>query len=353
MQKKPAAPVVQALLAAVLFGASAPLSKILLGGVEPIPLAACLYLGSGAGALALLTMQRFQNKGQSVEARLTRIEIPWLVVAILTGGVAAPIILLLSLQQTPAATASLLLNFECVATALIAALVFRESIGRQVGWAVAIITLASLLLSWDRNNSWGFSTGALGIIAACFLWGLDNNATRNISAKNPLVIVALKGSGAGTFSLLLAFALGKQFPPAGIALWALLLGAVSYGLSIQLFILAMRDLGAARSSALFGVAPFAGALLSIVLFQEMPQVLFWAAIPIMLAGTWLMLTEHHGHQHTHELTAHAHRHFHADAHHEHENPAETPLVKGWHAHPHQHTALDHEHAHTPDLHHRH
>ncbi len=353
MHRKRITPILQALFAAVLFGASAPLSKIMLGNVDPIPLAACLYLGSGVGALILLGLQRLKNRGQFVEAHLTRVEVPWLLGAILTGGVAAPILLLISLQQTPASTASLLLNFESVGTTLVAAFLFKESVGRRIGWAVLIITLAGFLLSFDGSNSWGISAGALGIIAACFLWGLDNNLTRHISAKNPLAIVAVKGCVAGVFSILLAILLGKQLPSRETLLWAMLLGALSYGLSIQLFILAMRDLGAARSSALFGVAPFAGALLSIILFREMPQLLFWIAIPLMLSGTWLMLTEDHGHQHTHELSEHTHRHFHVEEHHDHENPVDAPLVEGWHSHPHRHTALEHRHAHTPDLHHRH
>jgi len=353
MQKQMLTPLARVLLAALLFGASAPLAKIMLGQVEPIPLAACLYLGSGLGASALWAAQYFRNNRLSTEARLTRPDLPWLLGAILSGGVAAPIILLVSLQQTPAATASLLLNFESVATTLIAALIFKESIGRRIGWAVGIITLASLLLSWEPAKAGGLSAGALGIVSACCLWGLDNNFTRNISAKNPLAIVAIKGLGAGAFSLLLTFSLGQHFPPLAAALSAMLLGSVSYGFSIQLFILALRDLGAARSSALFGIAPFAGALLSMVIFRELPQTFFYFAVPVMLTGTWLMLSERHGHHHVHPLVEHNHRHYHEDEHHQHKNPANVPLVKGWHTHPHEHTPLDHEHSHTPDLHHRH
>jgi drug/metabolite transporter (DMT)-like permease len=271
----------------------------------------------------------------------------------LAGGVAAPIVLLIGLQSTPASTASLLLNFECVGTTLVAALVFREAIDRRIGLAILVITAAGILLSWDGSGAWGVAPGALGIVAACFLWGLDNNFTRHISAKNPLIIVAVKGFGAGTFSLLLALLLGKPLPALGSALWAMALGAVSYGLSIQLFILAMRDLGAARTSALFGSAPFVGALLSVVLFWEMPQALFWVAIPLMIGGVWLMLTERHAHPHVHTPEEHAHRHFHPDEHHQHENPGDVSLVDGWHAHPHRHAAIEHAHPHAPDLHHRH
>ncbi len=204
-------PALQALLAAVLFGASAPLAKLLLGEVQPVPLAAFLYLGSGMGAFLMLLFQGIRNKGQRVEARLSRGDIPWLGGALLAGGIGAPIILLLGLERTPASTASLLLNFEGVATTLIAITFFKESIDRRIAWAIGLVTLASIVLTWTGGN-WGFSLGALGIIGACFLWGLDNNFTRHISAKNPLVIVGIKGLGAGTFSLVLCLIIRQPLP---------------------------------------------------------------------------------------------------------------------------------------------
>ena len=214
----------QALLAALLFGASAPIAKVLLGDVQPIPLAGLLYLGSGISLLALKAWQRLVQKSQETEAGLTRPDIKWLVGAILTGGIAAPIVLLFSLRETPAATASLLLNFEGVATTLIAALIFKESIGRRAGWAILSITLASIVLSINPNQEWGFSIGALGVLTACLLWGLDNNMTCNISAKDPLIIVTVKGLVAGSFSLLLGAGLGNHFPSFDIALKAMLFG---------------------------------------------------------------------------------------------------------------------------------
>jgi drug/metabolite transporter (DMT)-like permease len=272
-------PFLQALLAAILFGASAPLAKILLGGMDAIPMAGFLYLGSGLGALLFLWAEHLGHNKQRVEANLTRVEIPWLIGAILSGGVIAPIVLLLGLQSTPASTASLLLNFESVATTLIAVLAFKEAVDRRIVWAVALITLASILLSWKTGGGWGISLGALGILAACFLWGLDNNFTRQISGKNPLVIVAVKGLGAGMFNLLMSLFLGKTLPPFVPTLLTMILGVFSYGLSVYLFILAMRGLGSARTSALFGSAPFVGMLLSIVLLREMPQGLFWFSQP--------------------------------------------------------------------------
>jgi drug/metabolite transporter (DMT)-like permease len=287
-----------------------------------------------------------------VEARLSRGDIPWLGGALLAGGIGAPIILLLGLERTPASTASLLLNFEGVTTTLIAISFFKESIDRRIAWAIVLVTLASIVLTWTGDN-WGFSLGALGIIGACFLWGLDNNFTRHISAKNPLVIVGIKGLGAGTFSLVLGLIIKQHLPTPAIGILALLLGAISYGISIQLFIVALRSLGAARTSTLFGVAPFVGVILSLVLLREKPQILFWAALPVMVAGAWLMLTEKHAHYHVHQAMVHDHRHSHADEHHTHD-PQEGPaLINGSHSHEHKHEQLEHEHDHSPDLHHRH
>jgi drug/metabolite transporter (DMT)-like permease len=345
-------PALQALLAAVLFGASAPLSKLLLGEVQPIPLAAFLYLGSGAGAFLMLFIQQIRSKGRIVEAQLSRGDLPWLAGALLAGGVGAPIILLMGLQRTPAPTASLLLNFEGVATTLLAVSFFKESIDRRIGWAIGLVTLASILLTWTGGN-WGVSLGALGIIGACVLWGLDNNFTRHISAKNPLVIVGIKGLGAGAFSLVLCLLVKQQIPGSRIILLAMLLGSISYGVSIQLFILAMRHMGAARTSTLFGIAPFVGAILSLVLLGDIPQALFWVALPVMVGGAWLMLSETHAHHHIHEVLEHNHRHSHPDEHHIHHGSEGVPLVNGSHTHPHRHDALEHDHAHAPDLHHRH
>jgi len=344
--------ILQAVLAAVLFGASAPLSKVLLREIDPIPLAGFLYLGSGIGSWLLFATQRTGNRGRQMEAHLSRADLPWLLGAVLAGGVGAPILLLLGLDRTPASTASLLLNFECVATTLIAVLAFKEAVDRRILWAVGLITLASILLSWT-GGAWGLSLGALGILGACVLWGLDNNFTRHICAKNPLVIVGVKGFGAGGFSIVLSLLLGKPLPAVGVIALALLVGAVSYGLSIQLFILALRGLGAARTGALFGIAPFVGTGLSLLFLGDKPQALFWGAMPVMLLGAWLMLTENHQHAHVHEPLEHTHAHDHEDEHHSHEHLPEGQGVNGNHAHVHRHDKLAHIHPHAPDLHHRH
>lgn len=339
-------PMIQALLAAALFGFSAPLAKLLLGEVEPVVLAALLYLGSGLGVLIFRLVQ------PSSEAQITRADGKWLAGALFAGGVAAPIVLLFSLRATAASTASLLLNFEGVATSLIAALVFKEAVSGRALWALGCVTFASILLSWDNSGQWGISPGALGILAACVLWGIDNNLTRNISAKDPLMIVLVKGLGAGSFSLVLAFILGNAFPGLTVVLGALLLGSLSYGLSIVLFIRAMRGLGAARTSALFGTAPLAGVALSLLLFRDSPSSLFFIALPLTLVAMFLLLREQHGHLHIHEAITHEHRHRHDDGHHTHDHPGMTsPSLT--HSHVHTHQRLEHEHPHLPDIHHRH
>jgi len=346
-------PKIQALVAAVLFGFSAPVAKLLLDTVEPIPLAGFLYLGSGVGVLLFKGIQHLGSKLARVEAGISKTDIPWLTGAVLAGGVAAPIVLMFNLRTTPAATASLLLNFEGAATALIAALVFKEAIGKRIWWAIASITGASILLSLDLSGEWGISLGAVGVLCTCALWGIDNNFTRNISAKDPLSIVTIKGIGAGLFSLILALILQNPFPKPVVALGGMLLGSLSFGISIALFILAMRDLGAARTSALFGTAPFVGALLSFLLFQEFPGVLFAISFSIMIVGSASLLGEKHAHKHIHAVIEHDHRHGHSDGHHAHDHGQGKISTGTVHSHPHNHEAIEHSHQHLPDTHHRH
>lgn len=340
-------PTLQALLAAALFGISSPISKALLGEVEPIPMAALLYLGSGVGTWLLM---RFQVR--DAEAKLTRTDAPWLAGALLAGGVAAPIVLMFSLQVTPAATAALLLNFESIATTLIAGLVFHESVGKRTWLSISLIFVSSVLLSLDPQSEWGFSAGALGILTACAFWGIDNTFTRNISAKNPLTIVMVKGFGAGAFSLVLALLVGQRLPALGPLLGALAVGAVSYGLGITIYIHALRGLGAARTGALYSTAPFIGMVFSFLLFREPPTVQFVVAFVVMVIGTWLLVTEVHGHTHLHPAAAHEHRHPHDDLHHDHVHDG-AGTAAGLHSHQHAHTVLEHGHAHAPDIHHRH
>ncbi len=342
-------PAVQALIAALLFGASAPFAKLLLGEIEPVLLAALLYLGSGIGLLIMRLFLRGDTASQQ-EAQVGRSDWSWLLGAVLAGGVGAPIALMMSLRNTPAATASLLLNFEGVATTVIALVAFRESISRRAWWSIGVITLSSVLLSLEPGARWGLSLGALGIIAACVLWGIDNNFTRNICVKDPLTIVTVKGLGAGTFSLAVALVLGHHLPGVGIVLRAMLLGCLSYGVSIVLFIHAMRGLGAARTSALFGTSPLAGVILSLLVFRSMPNGLFWAALVLMAAGALLLVNEQHEHEHLHDMVKHEHAHSHDDGHHDHEHDCHSA---GMHSHEHRHEAVRHAHHHMPDLHHWH
>lgn len=344
--------VFQALLAAFLFGMSAPISKFLLGEITPILLAAFLYLGAGISLLIIMGLQRLGKKSNPTEAQIKKADLPWLAGAILTGGIAAPITLLFSIRGTPAGTASLLLNFEGVSTTLIAALVFKESLSRQALWAILSITFASVLLSTNLNSDWGLSISALGILIACILWGMDNNFTRNISAKDPLAIVTIKGLVAGSFSLVFATVLGDQIPGINIVAGAMLLGCMGYGLSIVLFVYAMRGLGAARTSTLFGTAPLAGVVVSSLLFRETYGISFTIAVPLMLIGTMLLASEAHSHNHVHEKAVHEHRHRHDDIHHVHIHTQEEFQAQS-HSHLHSHDHLEHEHPHLPDIQHRH
>jgi drug/metabolite transporter (DMT)-like permease len=342
---------VQALLAAALFGLSAPAAKLLLGKIEPVTLAALLYLGCGLGLMVLKLLQRAAGLRLAREASPTRADLGWLSGATLVGGVAAPIVMMVSLRQTTAAAASLLLNFESVATVLIAAVLFKEAVGRRIWTAVAFVALAGAFLSVAPGGGWAISLSSLGILLACVLWGLDNNFTQRISAKDPMVITMIKGIAAGVVTLALSRISGGRFPGLLVSLGALALGFVSYGLSIYLYILSLRGLGTARTGTLFGTAPFIGVAGSLILFRTTLTWQLLAALPLMVTGAWLLLAERHGHSHTHEEFEHAHAHAH-DEHHQHDHE-EIAITGRVHAHPHKHPVLTHGHTHTPDIHHRH
>ena len=349
MVKHAWSPVGYALLSTLLFGISTPLSKILVGDISPVLLVAFLYLGTALGMFLLGKVLKSRHNPLSGEAGIRVYDIPWLLLAILAGGVIAPILLMSSLAVTPAATASLLLNFEGVATMIIAFAVFHESVGRRIWVALGIITLASLLLSWEPNAAFGFSAGAVGILLACILWGIDNNATRNISGKDPFAIVTIKGLFAGSMALILAIPGHGSLPGLPLVLAAMLLGFLCYGVSMVLFIRALRDLGAARTGAYYSTAPFIGAALSFLIFGEYPDLRLTIAFGMMLAGALVLTTERHQHQHHHAPIEHEHLHQHPEEHHMHGHDGAT----GDHAHPHLHEPLDHDHPHSPDLHHRH
>jgi drug/metabolite transporter (DMT)-like permease len=352
MKTKRISPAAFALMAALLFGASAPLSKLLLADIQPVTLAGLLYLGCGIGVLIFRSLNNWQKPGPT-EAPIRKKDAPWLVAAITAGGILAPILLLLGLDRTPAATASLLLSFEGVATAVIAFAIFKEAMGRRAGLAVVVMTIASILLSWTTGSYIGISLGALAVIGATVLWGFENNFTRHISACDPLLIVMIKGLVAGSFNLLFSRALGESWPELSTALLAMLLGSLSYGASIALYILALRGMGAARTSTLFGTAPFAGAVLSLALLGERPEGFFVPAFLAMLVGAWLLLSEEHGHIHVHAPLCHDHNHAHDDEHHQHDHATDDFISEGAHTHQHTHDCIEHVHKHAPDIHHRH
>ncbi len=344
-------PYLLVLAAVLLFGVQAPLAKVLLEGAEPIPVSALLYLGAGLGIYGFRLLLRLGGVRHE-EARLSWRDWPWLLPSILIGGVLAPILLMIGLAQTPAATASLLLNFEGAATALLGVWIFGEAVERRTWWAVSLLAAGSVLLSLQLGAAWGISLGALAILAACLLWGVDNHLARYLSAKDPLSLVAFRGVTAGCLTLLLAFLFGQMFPSWPIILGGLGLGFISYGLALAFFARAMRDLGATRATAFFSLSPFVGALLSFAIFREMPGLLFFVSLPFMVAGAYLLTSEQHLHRHDHQASAHEHRHRH-DEHHLHPHPEGEPPPHSAHSHWHTHHALTHEHPHTPDLHHRH
>ena len=341
-----------ALAAAALFGASTPFAKLLLGELPPLGLAGLLYLGSGVGLLAVLVLRWQFARGEagSKEAALTGRDYAWLAGAVIAGGGIAPVLLLWGLSGTGASEASLLLNLEGVVTMLIAALLFREAVGRHVWAAAALMLAGGFVLSWQPQAGLKLSLHAVAIVGACLCWALDNNFTRKISASDPVVLAMVKGLAAGSFNLALAYALGMEFPASATLAAALTLGFLSYGVSLVLFILALRHLGAARTAAHFSTAPFIGAAIAIFASGEPFTASFATALILMIAATWLVLTERHAHEHGHEHMAHSHRHTH-DEHHQHAHRSDEGAEP--HAHWHEHPPLTHSHPHLPDLHHRH
>lgn len=336
--------------AAALFGASTPFAKVLLGEVAPLVLAALLYLGSGFG-LAVWIALRTRSLGRAPAAPVASGDWPWIAAAIAAGGVAGPILLVLGLARSDASSASLLLNLEAVLTATIAWTVFRENVDRRILAGMAAIVAGGVLLSVDAAPRPEGILGSLLVASACLAWAIDNNLTRRVSGGDAATLACLKGLVAGSVNLGLATALGAALPSAAGWIGAAVLGFIGYGLSLVLFIVALRNLGTARTGAYFSVAPFFGAALSIALLGEQPGAAFWLAAALMALGVWLHLTEHHEHLHAHEVLAHTHEHLH-DEHHRHEHAfpwtGEEP-----HVHAHQHEPMLHSHPHFPDLHHRH
>lgn len=340
--------IVFALISAGLFGASTPLAKLLLGAVDPWMMAGLLYLGAGAG-LAAVHLSRAALRLPAVEAPLRRTDLPWLALVILSGGVLGPLLLMFGLARTDGASASLLLNLEGVATMAIAWIAFRENVDRRLLLGALAILAGAALLSWQGRAT--FDLGAVLIASACLCWGIDNNLTRKLSSADPVQIAMLKGLIAGTINLVIALGHGAVFPSAGAVAAAAVVGFFGYGVSLALFVLALRHLGTARTGAYFSLAPFVGAELAIVLLGEAITSQLVIAGLFMALGLWLHLSEQHEHEHAHEALEHEHRHRH-DAHHQHAHDAGIPAGEP-HSHRHRHTPMVHRHPHYPDIHHRH
>ncbi|HMW17134.1 MAG TPA: EamA family transporter [Accumulibacter sp.] len=336
-----------ALAAAALFGASTPLAKTLLGQVSPWLLAGLLYLGSGVG---LIVIRALRDRGWQPSGMAAG-EWPWLIGATLFGGLLGPLALMYGLLHTPSSAASLLLNLEAVLTAVLAWVFFREHADPRIVLGMLAIVAGGVLLSWESGDgekaTW---VGPLAIAAACLCWGIDNNLTRRVSASDAIFIALIKGLVAGGVNTGLALMVGASIPGIVTTATAMLVGLFGYGLSLILFVLALRGLGTSRTGAYFSTAPFIGAAIAIIFLGDHPSPFFWTAALLMGIGVWLHLTERHEHEHSHDPITHYHRHVH-DAHHQHEHDSEEGSEP--HAHWHTHQWLRHTHPHFPDIHHRH
>lgn len=346
--------ILTALAAAALFGASTPFAKLLTGAMSPLLLAGLLYLGSGLG---LFVLRLLRDRGWKASGMAPG-EWRWLLGAIVFGGIAGPVALMAGLASTPASTASLMLNLEAVLTAVIAWLVFRENAGLRVLLGMAAIVAGGVVLAWQPNGLTPEGRhaalpvhGLLAIALACLCWAIDNNLTRKVSASDAVFIAAAKGTVAGVVNTGFALAQGAVLPAPAVMAATATVGLAGYGVSLVLFVLALRGLGSARTGAYFSTAPFIGAAVSLMFPGESGSTAFWIAAVLMALGVWLHMSEHHEHEHTHEAMEHEHLHVH-DEHHQHVHEA------GWdgqepHVHRHVHAPMTHKHPHYPDVHHRH
>jgi drug/metabolite transporter (DMT)-like permease len=329
----------------VLFGAGTPVAKLLLAEMSPWLLAALLYLGSGLGLFALRRVRGLPK------VHLARREWVWLSAAILAGGVVGPVLLLYGLSRMPASGASLLLNAEGLFTALIAWFAFKENFDRRIALGMLAIVAGAAVLAWPGEAHFERLWPALAVLGACAAWGLDNNLTRRVSLSDATYIAMTKGLAAGVVNMILAALAGASFPAAQAIAASLALGFLSYGLSLTLFVLALRNLGTARTGAYFSIAPFVGAGFAILALREPLTWQFLVAAALMALGVWLHLSERHQHAHRHEALEHVHEHAH-DEHHRHAHDNEL-AARGPHTHRHRHDPLTHSHRHYPDAHHRH
>lgn len=337
-----------AVLAAALYGVTAPASKFLLEKISPTFLAALFYLGAAIGAGALILIRK-DKSGKQVEASINKSDFSYTLAMILLD-IAAPILLMFGITKTTAANASLLNNFEIVATALIAIFVFKENIDRKIWVGIGFITLSVIILSVENLSSFQFSVGSLLVIGAAICWGIENNCTRMLSLRDPFQVVFIKGMGSGIGSLMIAFFMHEVSFQWLYILIALVIGFFSYGIGISIYINAQRILGAAKTSAYYAVAPFIGVTLSLIFFKTAITWNFSLGILLMLIGTYFVTFNNHDHIHVHQTLEHDHRHTHNDEHHNHTHD---DLLEGEHSHIHVHEYLEHTHEHTEDLHHIH
>lgn len=343
--------VIYALLSAALFGLSTPAAKVLLGSIDPAMLAGLLYCGAGAGVAGLRRLVRSLGDARTRETALAKADLPWLAGAIALGGIVGPILLMLGLAYTDAAAASLLLTFEGAATALLAWFLFNENFDRRIALGMGCLVVGAGILAWQGTPTIAGFLGPLAIIGASIAWGLDNNLTRKVSLADPLQIVEIKGLVAGPVNVLLALSAGAGLPQIGPALLAGVVGFLGYGVSLALFVVALRHLGTARTGAYFSTAPFLGASAALIALGEPVTMQLAGAGIFMALGVYLHLTEHHAHDHVHEPMEHSHPHVH-DMHHQHKHgPDDAPGEP--HTHWHRHGWLKHSHPHVPDMHHRH
>jgi drug/metabolite transporter (DMT)-like permease len=347
MSKKP---LIFVIIAASCFGISTPISKLLLKDIAPVELAGLLYFGAFLGLGLFFLLSRARKTTTPKTASLERKDLTWLSGAIVTGGILAPISLMIGLTLVTGFSASLLLNLEGVATVFIAVLVFKENAGKKLWIALVCMTVAGVFLSWNPETGKFNVIGSLLIVLATICWGIDNNLTRKISDKNPVQISMIKGLIAGVVSLSIAFIIGNKITLNIDIVYALLLGAVSYGASLVFFVYALKGLGASRTGAFYSFAPFIGAILSLAIFRDNNVLIIIPAVCLMAAGVWLLVTERHSHTHHHEMMVHSHLHRHDDLHHDHEH---AEAITGSHTHEHTHPEITHTHEHFPDTDHRH
>lgn len=328
-----------ALLAAALYAINVPFSKILLEYIDPTMMAAFLYLGAGLGMLVYSIVSKATGTTAHTEP-LTRKELPY-TIAMVILDIIAPIFLMFGIRASNAANVSLINNFEIVATSLIALVVFREAISKRLWSAIVLVTIASVILSFEGRGAFLFNHGSLFVFGACLCWGLENNCTKMISNKSSVEIVVIKGIFSGFGSLIVALTIGERVPSVSWILCALLLGFVAYGLSIYFYIMAQKDLGAAKTSAYYSIAPFLGVVFGMLILGERPAVQFYIALAVMIISTYFMIQDTIELQHTHEhIHTHTHEHRHGNTVHSHEH-----THRHTHLHVHGEDSDDHEHTH--------